>query len=235
MAIGDQCYAIKLGIQQSDIVVPNNTWRKRIEKGFSNFEATINITGLTQINLISNLSMQILSGDISGTPAYCGILNLTSTNTTESINEIIALPSSVSFASYRLKPESGLIVSIIDKTVAGGSANIILNFSQLDIDGTFTEYAIFDRYMLTLGNVTPDFHLEYTNVITGGGVQSVTDDGNGVVSVDNTDPANPIIKFYGVNVDGVTITGDGTSGNPLVATTGGGPVDMISPFLLMGG
>lgn len=69
----------------------------------------------------------------------------------------------------------------------------------------------------------------------GGIVMSVTDDGNGVVSVDNTDPANPIIKFYGVNVDGVTITGDGTSGNPLVATTGGGPVDMISPFLLMGG
>lgn len=49
------------------------------------------------------------------------------------------------------------------------------------------------------------------------GVNSVTDDGNGVVVVDNTDPANPVITFNGVNVDGVTITGDGSSGNPLVA------------------
>lgn len=48
-----------------------------------------------------------------------------------------------------------------------------------------------------------------------GWVESVTDDGNGVVSVDNTDPLNPIINFNGVNVDGTTITGDGTAGTPL--------------------
>lgn len=53
------------------------------------------------------------------------------------------------------------------------------------------------------------------------GVNSVTDDGNGVVTVDNTDPANPVIEFQGVNTDGVTITGDGTAGNPLVAVGGG--------------
>lgn len=54
------------------------------------------------------------------------------------------------------------------------------------------------------------------------GVQSVTDDGNGVVVVDNTDPVNPVIQFQGVNVDGVTVTGDGTAGNPLVASGPGG-------------
>jgi hypothetical protein len=54
----------------------------------------------------------------------------------------------------------------------------------------------------------------------GGSVNSVTDDGNGVVSVDNTDPSNPVIEFNGVNVDGITMSGDGTSGNPLVATGG---------------
>ena len=48
-----------------------------------------------------------------------------------------------------------------------------------------------------------------------GGVQGVTDNGTGVVSVDNTDPANPIVDFNGVNVDNSTISGDGTSGNPL--------------------
>jgi hypothetical protein len=52
-----------------------------------------------------------------------------------------------------------------------------------------------------------------------GGVQTVTDDGNGVVSVDNTDPINPVIEFNGVNVDGITITGDGTALNPLVGAS----------------
>jgi hypothetical protein len=55
--------------------------------------------------------------------------------------------------------------------------------------------------------------------LNAGEVQSVTDDGNGVVSIDNTDTANPIIEFNGVNVDGVTITGDGTSTDPLVASS----------------
>jgi hypothetical protein len=50
--------------------------------------------------------------------------------------------------------------------------------------------------------------------------------------VDNTFPQNPVVS---VAVDGVTITGDGSTGNPLVATTGGGGVDMLNPFLLMGG
>lgn len=55
-----------------------------------------------------------------------------------------------------------------------------------------------------------------------GGVTSVTDDGNGVVTVDNTVPTTPVIQFQGVNVDGVTITGDGTALNPLVAVGASG-------------
>lgn len=49
-----------------------------------------------------------------------------------------------------------------------------------------------------------------------GGVQSVTG-----LNTDNTDPANPIVQ---ISVDGVTITGDGTPGDPLVATGGSGSV-----------
>lgn len=45
------------------------------------------------------------------------------------------------------------------------------------------------------------------------GVQSVTG-----LNTDNTDPLNPIVE---ISVDGVTITGDGTLGNPLVAAGGG--------------
>jgi len=44
-----------------------------------------------------------------------------------------------------------------------------------------------------------------------GGVQSVTG-----LNTDNTDPLNPVVE---IAVDGVTITGDGTPGNPLVAAT----------------
>lgn len=53
------------------------------------------------------------------------------------------------------------------------------------------------------------------------GVQSVTDDGNGVVSVDNTDPVNPIVEFNGVSVDPLTMSGDGTPSNPLSSIGGG--------------
>jgi len=45
----------------------------------------------------------------------------------------------------------------------------------------------------------------------GGGVQSVTG-----LDTDNTDPANPVIQ---IAVDGVTITGDGTPGNPLAGAS----------------
>ena len=63
-----------------------------------------------------------------------------------------------------------------------------------------------------------------TSGFTGGTVQSVTG-----LDTDNTDPANPVVQ---ISVDGVTITGDGTPGNPLVSAGGG---DSLSPLLLMGG
>lgn len=51
-----------------------------------------------------------------------------------------------------------------------------------------------------------------------GGVQSVTTApvvGADVISVNNADPQNPVINFKGVAVDGSTIDGDGTAGDPL--------------------
>ena len=74
--------------------------------------------------------------------------------------------------------------------------------------------------------------LEEANTILLGYVQSVTDDGLGGISVDNTDPQNPILSFVGV-ADGVTITGTGVTADPFVAIGGGG--DSLSPLLLMGG
>ena len=50
-----------------------------------------------------------------------------------------------------------------------------------------------------------------------GFVESVSDDGGGIVQVDNIDPINPIVSFKGVAVDGVTISGDGSLANPLTS------------------
>lgn len=68
--------------------------------------------------------------------------------------------------------------------------------------------------------------------VVGGSVNSVTDDDNGVVSVNNSNPANPIIKFNGVYVDGTTVTGNGTEENPLTVIGGGGGADpsLITKF-----
>lgn len=52
-------------------------------------------------------------------------------------------------------------------------------------------------------------------------VENITISGGGIVQTvtgldtDNTDPANPVIE---ISVDGVTITGDGTPGSPLIAS-----------------
>lgn len=57
--------------------------------------------------------------------------------------------------------------------------------------------------------------LVYIGTGGGGTVMSVTG-----LNTDNTDPANPVVQ---ISVDGITITGDGTPGNPLVSAGGGSP------------
>lgn len=70
----------------------------------------------------------------------------------------------------------------------------------------------------------------------GGSVVSVDDDGNGVVTVDNSDPDNPVIGFGGVFTDGVTMAGDGTAGSPLVSLGSGGSVGTeLTPELFADG
>jgi Uncharacterized conserved protein (DUF2190) len=86
-----------------------------------------------------------------------------------------------------------------------------LNTNNLDPQNPVVRISV-DGTTIT-GQGTPSSPLVAS--IPSTGVQTVTDDGNGVVSVDNTDVQNPVIQFNGINVDGVTITGDGTSGSPL--------------------
>jgi len=61
-------------------------------------------------------------------------------------------------------------------------------------------------------------------VVGTGFVESVTG-----LDTDNTDPANPIVR---ISVDGTTVTGDGTPGDPLVAMASGGSVENgVTPFV----
>ena len=93
-------------------------------------------------------------------------------------------------------------------------------------------------------------------LVAAGCVRSVTDNGGGGVSVNNTDPLNPIVElqlfldatisgtgvfgnpltavFQSPSVDGVTITGDGTPANPLVSVdelVKASPTDTTAAYL----
>jgi len=158
--IGFSCYAVTLGNQNSNVVIVDNTWRRTIFKGFSNTETTLDITGLTNIDFGV---VSILGGLIVDSGRFCGLIRLTSTNATETINTIYAGNSTV-FSPYRFIPEAGLVVTFNDSSVAGG--NIILNTQNIPVNGSLSEYIIFDRYMTNLGNTEPNYHLEYTNVLS---------------------------------------------------------------------
>lgn len=73
----------------------------------------------------------------------------------------------------------------------------------------------------SLGNEPLDDEFWY---LWGGGNPPIIDPGDSVLSVtglntDNADPQNPVVQ---ISVDGETITGSGTPGDPLVATPGEG-------------
>ena len=68
-------------------------------------------------------------------------------------------------------------------------------------DKLFGSDASGDQHQFDMSNF-----ITYVNSVTG-------------LDTDNTDPLNPVVQ---IAVDGVTITGDGTSGNPLVSVSGSG-------------
>jgi hypothetical protein len=164
IAIGFNCYAIDLGLQNNDVFIPDNTIRRRLEKGFSNFECTQVITGLNTINPYS-VTLNVLTGILFGSGQYCGIINVTSANASEDIEVLDALLTSISFHDIRIIPENGLVLNFIDKlNSTNPDKNLNLGGSNISIDGSKGEYIQFHKRMEnTFGLQTSDFYLSYTN------------------------------------------------------------------------
>jgi hypothetical protein len=101
-----------------------------------------------------------------------------------------------------------------DKLIIEQYVNIIRFTGTLEDAAARVEYALTDEATAVATYPVLYDYLEDYGGGGGGGVQSVTG-----LNTDNTDPANPVVQ---IAVDGVTITGDGTAGNPLVAAGGGG-------------
>lgn len=102
---------------------------KVIMDGYSTFEATLSITGLTTIDIVA--------------VSYAGIIFLTSTNATETINII---DNSLTNHPYKFEPETGLIVTFDNTLQAALAADgELLMPADADIDGTKDEFIVFEQ------------------------------------------------------------------------------------------
>jgi hypothetical protein len=159
ISIGSGCYAIDLGLQQSDVSIPAGSYRRRLEKGFSNFEATTSISS-KQINVYSVI-VQSYSSYLYNAAIYCGILNITSSNAIDTLQTLTALITSVTFQDIEIRPISNQKILIRDITNGG---NFYLGGEDLLIDGAKGEYAIFFKRMVDgLGTQPSNFYLKSTN------------------------------------------------------------------------
>lgn len=95
---------------------------KGVDNNASNFEATIDITGLTTL-------------DITADNIYCGIINLTSSNATENIDEITV--ANTPLVPFTLRPASGLVLTVTGTAVASATTDdIVLPTATVVLDGT---------------------------------------------------------------------------------------------------
>ena len=183
IAIGSTCYAIDLGLQQSDVNVPPLTKRRRLEKGFSNFECTTSINNKT-LDLYNTIVCAVPSL-LCNAAQFCGIVNVTSSNAVDTLKTLSALITSLTFQPIEIRPISGQKIVIQDS--ANGGDNILLGGNYLTIDGSKGEYAIlYKRMQNTLSTQTSKFYLYTTNALlndiasldTTINLQKVTDNGN---------------------------------------------------------
>lgn len=115
----------------------------------------------------------------------------------------------------------GMSEGVTVKLVLDSIKNFILSGSTSGSTGVQITGGTYDNSTgeLNLVNATGGT-ITISGFYTGGTfVETISDDGNGSVSIDNADPLNPILVFTGVTTDGSTITGTGLSGDPLTVNT----------------
>lgn len=160
--IGSNVYAVDLGLQQSDVFVPDNTMRRRLEKGFSNLEVTTSVSSNT-IDLY-NITVPVLGSMLYGNANPCGLVYVNGTGTVD-LDKLLALTTSVVFHDIRIIPDTGLVLTLRDKvnTVTSG-ANFDFGGDNITIDGDKREFVQVHKNLInTTGSQQTDFYLTSTN------------------------------------------------------------------------
>jgi len=126
-----QCTVINL---TSTVPITASHALKTANSGYSNFEITVDITGLTTIDLSTEL-------------LFAGIINLTSSNATETINIINELNDTI---PVEFRPADGLIVTFTGTPIASITTDgeIIMPTSTLAIDGSKGENVVFRNHVI---------------------------------------------------------------------------------------
>jgi len=110
--------------------IAENIENKRAIPGFSDIPGTIDITGLTTLDITAAWAQ------------YRGIFNLTSDNATESIDTITNPPTLFPFT---LRPAAGLVLTITGTAYAGiGAGQIALKATDYVLDGDKGEYIVLE-------------------------------------------------------------------------------------------
>ena len=99
---------------------------KIARKGYSDFPAFVDITGLTTVNITAAFAQ------------YVGIFNLTSSNATESIDQIDNPPT---LFPFQIRPAAGLVLTVTGTAYSGIAAGqIALTTTDVTLDGDKGEF-----------------------------------------------------------------------------------------------
>lgn len=118
-----------LSLTQTETIA-STVENKIVQSGLSTPDATIDITGLTTVDYTAAWAQ------------YVGILNLTSSNSTETIDSITNPPTDFPFT---IRPAAGLVLTITGAAYAGIAAGqIALKAASYVLDGTKGEYIVLE-------------------------------------------------------------------------------------------
>lgn len=124
---GIQFFGNTIGVNMTELeTITESIIGKRAVPGFSDIPTTVDITGLTTLDITAAKAQ------------YCGIINTASGNATESIDIISNFPTLFPFL---LRPAAGLTLTVTGTAIAGiGAGQIALTTTDVVLDGTNGEW-----------------------------------------------------------------------------------------------